>query len=203
MIKIPEKHRGEFDRCAEFAVKAGRFTVKELAEELEIGELVASIMVGYMEKTGLITKGRLDDVRKARITSEQWEAMDKRIENYEPLPEIVEEKFHAEIKEIALTLEDIIPEKALFYKSEISAQDSFITIKGKEELTLPLDDIRTLFFIEPRLFRKGAVVFSTEESLSSKKLTLRADAVIFKKKDSEKVKKLASAISERLGIPLK
>lgn len=203
MIKIPEKHREEFDRCAEFAIKTEKFTVKELAQELEIGELVASIMVGYMEKTGLVTKGKLDDVRKARITLEEWDSIGRKIENYEPLPEIEEEKFHAEIKEIPLTLEDIIPQKAVFYKTEISAKDSFITLKSKEEITLSVDDIRALFLTKPGFFKKGALVFSTEEELSSKKLSLRADTLIFKSKDYEAVKGLALAISERLGIPLK
>ena len=202
-IKIPEKHREEFDRSADFAVKAQKFTVKELAEALEMGELGASIMVGYMEKTGLVTKGKLDDVRRAKITEEEWERLDKKIENYEPLPDPEPEKFHAEAKETVITLSDIIPERLKFYKKELFAEDSFVVLKGDTEIRINIDDISALFLIRPRLFRKGALVFSAENELSSAKSSLRADTVLFKKKDLKWVKTLASALSERLGISLK
>ena len=78
-INIHEKHREEFDKAADFAVSAEKFTVKELAEALEISELGAAIMVGYMEKTGLVTKGKSGDVRRARIDRTEWERLEKKI----------------------------------------------------------------------------------------------------------------------------
>ncbi|MBQ7897145.1 MAG: hypothetical protein IJ323_01845 [Clostridia bacterium] len=201
-IKIPDKYREEFDRSADFAVRTGKFTVKELASELEMGELAASIMVGYMEKTGLVTKGKLDDVRRAKISLEEWERLERKIENYEPLPDPEPEKFHTEAKEISLTLEDVIPEGLAFYKKEISAKESFIILKGQEEVRINVDDISAVFLIKPRLFKKGALVFSAEKELGGEKLSRRADTVLFGGKDFEKAEKLALAITERLGITL-
>lgn len=201
-IRIPDKYREEFDRSADFAVRAEKFTIKELAEALEMGELAASIMVGYMEKTGLVTKGKLDDVRRARITAEEWERLDKKIENYEPLPEPEPEKFHTEVKEVRVTLEDIIPEKLPFYKKTLEAKDSYVILSGEEEVRISLDDISAFFLVKPRLFRKGALVFSSEKELSRGKLSMRADTLLFVKKDYEKAKKLAEALAQRLGIPL-
>ncbi len=201
-INIPEKHREEFDRAAEFAVKAEKFTVKELSEALEISELGAAIMVGYMEKTGLVTTGKSGDVRRARIDMAEWERLDKKIENYEPAPEPVPEVFVPEAKEEILVLSDILPEALSFYKKKLYVEDSFLVIEGEDVIKISADDISAIFLIKPRLFRKGALIFSSEKELSKKKIKERADTALFSKKDYNKALSLAEKLSERLATDL-
>ena len=202
-INIPEKYREEFDRSADFAVKTGKFTVKELSAELNVGELVASIMIGYMEKTGHVTKGKSDDVRRAKISEEEREKMGRKKENYTPIPDPEPEKFVPEVEEKELTVTDIIPEKLTFFKKSLSAGEGFVIISDTEDVAISLDDISKIFVRRPSLLKKGALIFSTESELSSQKPEERADAVLFEKKDLEEALSLAERLSERLGVEVK
>lgn len=201
-INIPEKHREEFDRAADFAINAEKFTVKELAKALSISELAAAIMVGYMEKTGLVTKGKSDDVRRAKIDFSEWERLGKKIENYEPKPEPVPEVFLPDVKEEKLFLSDILPEPLNFYKKRLFAEDAFLIFEGEESFRISADDISAVFLVKPRLFRRGALIFSAEKELSKKKPRERADALLFSKKDFEKALTLAERLSEKLCVDL-
>ncbi len=201
-INIPENHREEFDRAADFAVSAERFTVKELSEALEISELGAAIMVGYMEKTGLVTEGKSGDVRRAKIDAAEWERLEKKIENYEPAPEPVPEVFLPEVKEEVLILSDILPEPVGFYKKRLWAEDSFLVLEGEDTVRISAHDISALFLIKPKLFKKGALIFSFEKELTKKKVKERADAILLTKKDFEKALSLAERLSERLSVKL-
>lgn len=201
-INIPEKHREEFDRAADFAVIAEKFTVKELAEALEISELAAAIMVGYMEKTGLVTKGKSDDVRRAKLNASEWEAIGKKIENYEPKPDPVPEIFVPDVKEEKLFLSDILPEPLTFYKKRILAEDEFLVLEGEETVRISADDISAIFLVKPKLFKKGALIFSPEKELSKKKPKERADTLLFYKKDFGKALSIAEKLSVRLSVNL-
>lgn len=201
-INIPEKHREEFDRAADFAVNAEKFTVKELAASLSISELTAAIMVGYMEKAGLVTEGKSGDVRRARIDRAEWERLDKKIENYEPKPEPVPEVFLPEAKEEILLLSDILSEPISFYKKRLWAEDSFLVLEGEDTVRISVDDVSAIFLIKPGFFRKGALIFSPEKELSKKKPRERADTLLFSKKNFGEVLATAERLSERLSISL-
>lgn len=199
-VNIPEKYREEFDRSADFAVEKEKFTPSELAEHLGKGVLVASIMVGYMEKAGLVTKGKSDDVRRARITLEEWESIGRNIERYEPVPEPEPEVFVAEtVDSTELTVSDIIPEEMTFIKKTLSAEDGFIVLCDREsKIAISLEDISVIFLRKGSLFKKGYISFSANgEKPTDPKLS--ADTLLFKKKDYDSVKELAERVAERLG----
>lgn len=183
MINIPDKYRNEFDRSADFAINSGKFTVKELAEYLEVSELVASIMIGYMEKTELVTKGKLGEVRRARIGVDEWERIGKKIENYTPVPE---EKPLPEI------------ERQLFIKKEIYVTESALVL-GENEIKY--EDIREIFVFKPTLFKKGAAVFSCD-NVTPKDLKKRKDIFFFKKKEEQRALKLCEQLASWLGIKI-
>lgn len=195
-INIPEKYREEFDRSADFAVNSGRFTTKELAEHLGVGELVASIMIGYMEKTELVTKGKSDEVRRARINAEEWERIGKKIENYIPLPE--EER----VEELPLPSVVELPavKNELFFKKSVTLTPDALVIEGEERVEIALRDVAKIFVIKPRVFKKGTVVFSADAELVGKNKRDRADAVAFKKKDAERMQGIIEKISEYVGV---
>ena len=198
MINIPDKYREEFDRSADFAVASEKFTVKELAQHLGVGELVASIMIGYMEKTGLVTKGRFDEVRRARIDMAEWERIEKKIENYIPLPEVEEVK---EIKDEQVTLPEI--ERQSFIKKEIYVTDSALMLSDKEETAINYEDIREIFVFEPTLFKKGAIVFSCDNIAPRyKDLKSKRGLFFFKKKEKERALKLAEELASWLGVKI-
>lgn len=198
MINIPDKYREEFDRSADFAVNTGKFTVKELAEHLGVGELVASIMVGYMEKTGLVTKGKAEDVRRARIDCEGWERIGKKIENYIPLPE-EEPKAQPEEQAEERALPEV--ERQSFCKKEIYVTDEGIVLVEKEETKIKYEDIAQVFVIKPAFLKKGAVVFSCDKEVPQKKgLKERSDSFVFSKGDYERAEKTAQIIANWLGV---
>lgn len=201
-IKIPEKHREEFDRAADVAIALEKFTPKDLSEALGISELAAAIMVGYMEKAKLVTEGKSGDVRRAKIDMAEWERLGKKIENYTPLPEPEPEIFRTEAKDVSFDLTDIIPQSISFYKKKLWAEENAFVLEGEDLIRIPADGLSTLFFIKPRLFKKGAVVFSSEKELSKKKLSTRADTVLFKKRDFSSALTLAEKISHELSVNL-
>ena len=194
-INIPEKYREVFDRSADFAVISGKFTPKELAKYLGVGELVASIMVGYMEKSELITKGKNDEVRRAKINLEEWERIEKKIENYIPPKEEEKESFPVAP---TVPLPEIKGER--FFGGVLTLLQDILVIEGKEKREIALRDIEKIFILKPRFLRKGVAVFSSEREISLKKCHLRADALIFKKKETEKINAICKEISEYLGV---
>ncbi len=202
-INIPEKQRQEFDRAANYAVEHQTFTPSELAVHLNTGVFVASIMVGYMEKASLVTKGKGDDVRRAKITPEEWDAIDRKIENYVPVPEPEPETFVAQPEDnTEIDITDIIPQKISFFKKTLLAEEGFITIEEKDISTaIATEDISTVFLHKGGFFRKGTLTLSSDSQIPVK-AKLRADTVCFKKKDYSTVKELAEKLSERLGINL-
>ncbi len=203
MINVPEKYREEFDKSADFAIIKGKFTPGELAEFLETSELVASIMIGYMEKAGLITKGKNDDVRSARITLEEWEQLGKRIENYQPLPEPEPEAFEqATEQEPEITLDDLIDDGLVFIKKKLGTGEGYITVTEADCVTaIAFEDIATVFLHKGGLFTKSAITFSSD-SMIPQSPKLRADTLLFANKDYKKIKNIAEAIASRLGISL-
>ncbi len=179
MINIPDKYREEFDRSADFAVNSGKFTVKELAEHLGVGELVASIMVGYMEKTELVTKGKLGEVRRARIGVDEWKRIGKKIENYIPVPEEIEEE--KPLPEI---------ERQKFGNKEIYVTESGVVLFEEEEVLVKYEDITEISVIRPKFLKKGAIIFSPEKEVK----------LHFKKKEKERAEKIAEILGNYLGV---
>ncbi len=197
-INIPEKYREEFDRSADFAVASGKFTPKELAEHLGVGELVASIMIGYMEKTGLVTKGKNDEVRRARISAEEWEKIEKKIENYIPVPE------KEAVEALPLASENELPiiENESFFEKRVTLTRDTLLLEGLDRVEIALRDIAKIFILKPRFLKKGVAVFSASVELDGGRHAGRADAVTFKKKDFERMEALAERLSEYLGIQI-
>ncbi len=195
-INIPEKYREEFDRSADFAVASGKFTPKELAEYLGVGELVASIMIGYMEKTELVTKGKNDEVRRARISTKEWERIEKKIENYIPVPE----KEVVETLPIATENELPLIENESFFEKSVTLTPDSLVLEGRERVEIALRDVAKIFILKPRFLKKGVAVFSASAELDGVRQAGRADAVTFKKKDTERMESLAERLSEYLGI---
>lgn len=200
-IKIPEKQRAEFDRAALLAIEKVTFTPSELAEELGMGVFVASIMVGYMEKSGLATKGKGDDVRRAKITLEEWDAIGRKIENYQPAPEPEPEIFVPEAEDdTTVDLSDIITEELFFIKKKLGASEGFITLsEGEVDTQIAFDDISVIFLHRGRFFSKSTMTFSSE-SEKPVKVKQRADTVLFKNREYTQIKELAEKIAQRLGI---
>ena len=117
-INIPENYREEFDRAVDFALDKEYFTPKELAEYLEKSVLVASIMIGYMEKAGLITEGKNDEVRHTLITKGNWQSIGGKIENFTPPPKEEKKTFTPVILDkTAVDLSDIFEEAFIFGKT--------------------------------------------------------------------------------------
>lgn len=185
-VKIPEKYRKEFDISADFAVEKQSFKPSELAEHLGTGVLVASIMVGYMEKAEFVSKGKNDDVRRAAISADEWEAIGRNIDMYEP--------------KVKLILDDIITKplqftnKLLFVK-----EDKIIISKGEEEISFLAENVKTIFIKKGFWLFKGCITFSqdTEMPVKAKK---RSDSMLFKACDLDSVRALADRLAERLGI---
>lgn len=173
-IIIPQKHRQEFDKSADFVIEKGSTTPEELAEYLGTGVFVASIMIGYLEKTELITKGKGNEERKARITPEAWDFIDKNIEKYEPAPQPIAEESHE------IDISGILPEKLQFIKKTLFVEEGFITIESKKEKTaIAPEDITVIFLHKGNLFSKSTMTFSTDGDVP-KKAKQRADTVSFK-----------------------
>lgn len=203
-FKIPQKQRAEFDRAAALAIKKETFTPLELSEELGTSEFIASIMVGYMEKAKLVTKGKGNDVRRARLTMEEWQAIDCMIENFIPEPEpkitlpIATEP--EPLPEITVT--DLIPEEIRLTGKTLFAEDGFITITERgSRVAIPLNDVSYLIYRKCGFFRKGSLSFSVDRE-PVKKPKKRADTVCFGKKQSEEIHALAVKLAQRLEAEL-
>lgn len=202
-LNIPPQFRQEFDRSADFAIEKESFTPSELAAYLDRGVLVASIMVGYMEKAELVTRGKGEDVRHARITLAEWEAIDKKIENYEPVPEPEPEPEPIPIPEPELTVADIITHKLNFIGKVLTAESSLVVLEDGEGRTdIKLDSISTLYLHRGKWFGRNTLTFSSDGEVPHR-TKQRRDTVAFKKRDWEKVRGLAEAIAERLEIEVK
>lgn len=197
-INIPEKHRQEFDKSADFVIEKGSATPEELATHLGTGVFVASIMIGYLEKASLVTKGRGNERRNAKITPEQWDFIDKQIERFEPIPEPV---LTEEVKETDIS--DIIPEKLRFLKKTLYAEEGFITIEcGKEKTAILPDDVTVIFLHKGGLFSKSTMTFSTDGE-TPVKAGKRADTVSFKNGIFEEVTAFAKKLGERIEAEIK
>ena len=171
-INIPEKMREDFDRSADFAIEKGEFTPGELALHLGTSTLVSSIMVGYMEKASLVTKGKNDEPRRARITREEWDAIGRRIENYIPAPEVLPEEVEEE--------EEIPPiaKEELFFLG--IARFTFIgeTIgffnNGKKG-NYNLSELESVRLKKPFLFFKGTLTLVFKDKTTEKVRFKRAE----------------------------
>ena len=197
-INIPEKHRQEFDKSADFVIEKGSVTPDELAKHLNTGVFVASIMIGYLEKACLVTKGRGNEERHAKITPEQWDFIDKQIERYDPAPEPV---IAEEIKETDIS--DIIPKKLKFLKKTLYAEEGFITIEcGKEKTAILPDDVTVIFLHKGGLFSKSTMTFSTDGETPVKAKS-RSDTISFKNSIFDEVKVFAQKLGERIDAEIK
>lgn len=195
-IKIPEQFKPEFNKSADFAVEQGEFTPLQLAEYLGRGRLPAEMMVRYMENAGLITKGKGDEPRRARVTLEEWEALDRSIENYNPAPE---QKPEVPI----ITLDDIITDKIEFIGKTLHSEGSAIVIsEGEKQTAVQLEDIKAIYLHKGWLFSKSTMTFSCDEE-KPVKAKRRDDTVLFRNKDFEIIKKLADIMAGRLGTEVK
>lgn len=210
-INIPGQFRTEFDSSANFAVEKGAFTPTELAEHIGRGVFVASIMVGYMEKAGLVTKGKGEDVRYARITLEEWDAIGRSIENYVPAPETevfsrseaVFESVPEPVHNPIITVTDIITDKMEFIGKTIWAEEGIIAVDdGNIRTDIFLDSISALYIHKGKWLGKNTLTFSSD-AVVPVKAKLRADTVAFKKRDWLRVKELADNLAQRLEIEVK
>lgn len=162
-INIPENHRENFDRSASFAIEMGEVTPSSLAEHLGTSTLVSSIMIGYMEKAGLVTKGKNDEPRHARITPAEWEAIGRSIENYTPAPEDVAEEEEKE----ETTPEEIVKEELYFLGK---ARFTFLGevagfFNNGEKGNFNLAELETIRLKKPRLFFKGTLTLIFQDSV--------------------------------------
>ncbi len=202
-VKIPENHRAEFDRAADLAIAIEKFTPSELAEALGAGVFSTSVMVGYMEKAELVTKGKGDDVRRARITLDEWEAIGKKIENYIPVPEKEEEIFVPETEDkTVVSVLDIVPEPIEFINKKLYVAEENIAIDDGSDITIIfLEDISAIYIYKGGFFKRGFMTFSpdTETPTYAKG---RADTVRFKRKRYAEVRALAEKLADRLGVKL-
>lgn len=197
-INIREQFRPDFDKSADFTIEQGEVTPSQLAEYLGRGRLSAEMMVRYMESAELITKGKGDEVRYARITLEEWEAIGRSIENYQPVPEKEETPEEAKV-----TVDDIITDKIEFIGKTLRAEGGSIIISdGKTETAVSLQDIRTIYLHKGFLFAKSTMTFSCDGEKPNK-ARLRDDTVVFRRKDFEIIKKLAGIIASRLEAEVK
>lgn len=200
-VNIPEKYRNEFDKATDFAVEKQTFTPSELAEHLGVGELVASIMIGYMEKAGFVTKGKSNDVRRAKTSLEEWNAIDRDIERFVPAPEPEPEVFTADTEDSTeIDFTDILSGETDFFNKALGTENGLITITDKEgKIAIAPEDIATLFIHRGGLFAKGTLTLSPDREIPVRAKT-RADTLTFKKGDYDSVKALAQSIAERLGV---
>lgn len=198
-LNIPSQFRQEFDRSADFAVEKEAFTPSELAEYLGRGRLSAEMMIRYMEKAELISKGKGEEVRRSRITAEEWDKIGRNVDNYLPAPEpeIIPEP------EPQLTVIDIITEKLDFIGRALWAEESLIVLEdGNGRTDIALDSISALYIHKGKWFGKSTLTFSAEDEVPVR-ARLRADTVTFKKRDWDRIKALADALAERLEIEVK
>lgn len=202
-LNIPSQFRQEFDRSVDFAVEKEDFTPSELAEYLGRGRLPAEMMIRYMEKAELVTKGKGDDLRHARITPEEWDAIGRRLENYVPVPEPVKASEPEEVPEPPLTVADIIAETLEFNGRTLFAEEGLIVIEdGEGRSELPLESISAIFMHRGRWLGKSTLTFSTDGA-TPEKAKGRRDTVTFKKRDWDRVKELADSLAERLETEVK
>ena len=189
-INIPENYREEFDRAVDFALDKEYFTPKELAEYLEKSVLVASIMIGYMEKAGLITEGKNDEVRHTLITKGNWQSIGGKIENFTPPPKEEKKTFTPVILDkTAVDLSDIFEEAFIFGKIEVSYLNPNLFFSGEEVCP---DEIQSVLVEKGGLFKKGQLIF-TLLCGDEKKIPL-------KKKEFDKALRLKGLLDEKLGL---
>ena len=207
ILKIPEQFRAEFNKSADFAVERGEFTPSQLAEYLGRGLVAASMMVRYMENAELVTKGKGDDMRHARITLEEWDAIERSIENYQPTPLPEPEVIPEAVEEVAVvpavTVDDIIPHRLEFIGKTLWAEQGTVTISdGSQQTVITLEEIRTVYIHKGWLFGKSSMTFSRDGELPVK-AKLREDTVMFKRRDFDRFKQLADSVATRLEIEVK
>lgn len=180
--QIPEKYRKEFDISADFAVEKQSFRPSELADHLGTGVLVASILVGYMEKAELVTKGKNDAVRTAMITMSEWDAIGRNIDLYEPKPKI--------------SLEDVIPMPITVGNRSISAKADRVFI---DEKSITAEELKAIYLHKGFWFFKSYITFSkdAEPPVKPKK---RDDTVMFAGREYGNMKQLAERLAERINI---
>ncbi|MBR6633772.1 MAG: hypothetical protein IKL05_05670 [Clostridia bacterium] len=202
-VNIPEKYRTEFDKATDFAVEKQVFAPSELAEHLGTGVLVASIMVGYMEKAGFVTKGKSDDVRRVKISLEEWDAIDRDIERFVPPYEPEPQVFTADTEDnTEIDFTDILSAETALFNKKLGTENGLITITDKEgKIAIAPEDIATLFLHRGGLFAKGTLTLSPDRE-TPVKAKLRADTLAFKKRDYNQVKALAQGIAEKLGVEI-
>ena len=187
-VKIPESYREEFDKAMDFAVEKETFTPTQLAEYLEKSVMVASIMIGYMDKAGIITHGKNDDVRRVKVTPDEWMALDKNVENFVPPVEPVPEVFVPETVDLTLTdLSDILPEREKFFGGEIYFENGELFVAGD---SVASSELSSVTLIPPRFLKKGVLVFLSD---TGKEIVLP-----FKKKELDRAKALADGISGKI-----
>lgn len=184
-INIPENHRENFDRSASFAIEMGEVTPSSLAERLGTSTLVSSIMIGYMEKAGLVTKGKNDEPRRARITPDEWEALGRSIENYVPLPEEVAEEKEEATPEETVTEELCFLGKARFtFIGEVAG-----FFNNGEKGNFNLSELESIRLKKPCLFFKGALILTFKDG--------KAEKVRFKRKERETAEKILGRVTKR------
>lgn len=185
-INIPENHRENFDRSASFAVEMGEVTPSSLAEHLGTSTLVSSIMIGYMEKAGLVTKGKNDEPRHARITPDEWEAIGRSIENYTPAPEAVAEEEEAEVSP-----EEEVKEELCFLGK---ARFTFLGevagfFNNGEKGNFNLSELDSIRLKKPFLFFKGTLKLTFKDG--------KVEKVRFKRKESELAEQIFGRVAKR------
>ena len=191
-ITIPEKHREQFDLAANFAIEKETFTPDELAAHMNTSVLVASIMVGYMEKAGLITKGKGNDVRRAKITLDEWQAIDCSIDLFEPAPEPIQSVFVANAEAVkTIDIASLIPSERLFIKKTLSAEGESIIIDDGVPFAIPIDEITEIYLRRGGLFSKGYITFTADGS--------KISTLTFKNRYYKKIKAFAEAFAEAIG----
>ena len=184
-IKVPEKYREDFKRALDKAVELGSFSDTTLAEELKISRLNAAIFIGFMDKYEFLFPSAKNEVKAVRITPEEWEAIGRDIERYEPVPIEKEQIFRLTPVEVITAL----------YKKSIEVAPDGIMIKDLEtSMFIPAEETTLPHFRKAGFFKRGFIYFGEECPRNAREAKRSFTALIFKKSQNQEFDALIASL---------
>ncbi len=197
-INIPENHKQQFDKAIEYAIVAQSFTPADLAAHLGTGEFSASIMVGYLEKAGVVTKAKGNGTRLSRLTADAWQELGCCLDSYEP--EEITEIYEAPSIEIQRPVYSIDTSGLSFKGKTLSFEDGcFILSDGTSSHRMEADSIAAIYLHRAGIIGNCTLTLSTDGKIPSK-AKCRPDTLIFAKRDYDTVFAFAESTAEQLQI---
>lgn len=182
---VPEKYRDDFNKALDAAVRLESFTAVTISEELNISRLNAAILIGFMDKYGFLYPSAKNEVKTARISSEEWEAIGKDIEKYAPP---TEEK----AKEFLLTP---VPSITGIYRKTVEVKPEGIMITSrKASMFIPADEATLPHFRKAKTLSRGFIYFGEERPKSARQANKSLASLMFGKKLNSEIDTLITSL---------